>query len=100
MFLALGLEALDDTLQTSEDVESSSRMYSLGAIPHFDPQANTQKEFVPGEYKVPSRLITITAMDSIAAEAFRVIRSAILLSSVDSPKGVILVTSSFMERVK
>jgi capsular exopolysaccharide synthesis family protein len=100
MFLALGLEALDDTLQTSEDVESSSRMYSLGAIPHFDPQANPQKELAPGEYKVPSRLVTITAMDSIAAEAFRVIRSAILLSSVDSPKGVILVTSSFMAEGK
>ncbi|MGA9669173.1 MAG: GumC family protein, partial [Terracidiphilus sp.] len=100
IFLALGLEALDDTLQTSEDVESSSRMYSLGAIPHFDPQANTPKEPALGEYKVPSRLITITAMDSIAAEAFRVIRSAILLSSVDSPKGVILVTSSFMAEGK
>jgi capsular exopolysaccharide synthesis family protein len=100
LFLALGLEALDDTLQTSEDVESSSRMYSLGAIPHFDPHASPQRETAPGEYKVPSRLITITAMDSIAAEAFRVIRSAILLSSVDSPKGVILVTSSFMAEGK
>lgn len=100
IFLALGLEALDDTLQTSEDVENSSRLYSLGAIPHFDPLDNPQKEPAPGEYKAPSRLITITAMDSIAAEAFRVIRSAILLSSVDSPKNVILVTSSFMAEGK
>jgi succinoglycan biosynthesis transport protein ExoP len=96
LFLALGLEALGDTLETSEDVERNSRLYSLGAIPHFDAQATPQGESAPGEYKVPPRLVTITATDSIAAEAFRVIRSAILLSSVDTPKNVILVTSSFM----
>lgn len=96
IFLALGLEALDDTLQTSEDVENHSKLYSLGAIPHFDIQATPQKEVAPGEYKTPPRLVTITAPDSIAAEAFRVVRSAILLSSVDSPKKMLLVTSSFM----
>jgi succinoglycan biosynthesis transport protein ExoP len=96
LFLALGLEALDDTLETSEDVERNSRLHSLGAIPHFEAQASPEGESAPGEYKVPPRLVTITATGSIAAEAFRVIRSAILLSSVDTPKNVILVTSSFM----
>ncbi len=100
IFLALGLEALDDTLQTSEDVETYSKLYSLGAIPHFDPQARVQKESAPGEYKTPPRLVTINAMDSIAAEAFRVVRSAILLSSIDAPKKVLLVTSSFMAEGK
>jgi capsular exopolysaccharide synthesis family protein len=96
VFLAFGLEALDDTLQTSEDVESNSKLHSLGAIPHFDMQDNPQKELVPGEYRVSPRLITIHATESLAAESFRVIRSAILLSSVESDKNVILVTSAFM----
>ncbi len=101
IFMAFGLEALDDTLQTSEDVENSSNFNSLGAIPHFDPQFNESKEpLVAGAYQVPSRLVTITAPDSLAAEAFRGIRSGILLSSVDVSKKVILVTSSYMSEGK
>ena len=96
VFLAFGMEALDDTLHTSEDVESNSRLHTLGAVPHFQMQDSLQKELVPGEFRVSPRLITINAPKSIAAEAFRVIRSAILLSSVESDKNIILITSAFM----
>ena len=100
VFLALGLEALDDTIETSEDLENSSKLYSLGAIPHFEVAPLVKEDLATGEVKLPSRLISISAKDSLAAESFRVIRSAILLSSVDAPKKCLLVTSSFMAEGK
>ena len=100
VFLALGIEALDDTIETSEDLENSSNLYSLGAVPHFEVAPLTKDDVSSGTLKLPSKLVTISAKDSLAAEAFRVIRSAILLSAVDTPKKCILVTSSFMAEGK
>lgn len=99
VFLVLGLEALDDTIETSEDIEASSGLHSLGAIPHFEPQPELV-DGIPSESVAPGRLVTLNAKDSIAAEAFRAIRSAILLSDVDSPKKCILITSSLMAEGK
>ena len=96
VFLALGLEALDDTLKTSEDVETFSRFHTLGAVPHFDAEGMTTKNNRP----VPRRLVAVTAPESLAAESYRTIRSSILLSSADRRNKVILVTSSFMAEGK
>lgn len=96
VFLALGLEALDDTLKTSEDIETFSRFHTLGAVPHFEAEGMTTKDNHP----VPRRLVTVTAPESLAAESYRTIRSSILLSSADRRNKVILITSSFMAEGK
>jgi capsular exopolysaccharide synthesis family protein len=96
VFLALGLEAIDDTLKTSEDIESFSPFHTLGAVPHFEAEGMANKD----KRRIPLRLVTITAPESLAAESYRSIRSSILLSSADRKNKVILVTSSFMAEGK
>jgi len=96
VFLALGLEAMDDTLKTSEDIETFSRFNTLGAVPQFDAEGVTIK----GKRQIPARLVTVTAPESLAAESYRSIRSSILLSSADRRTKVILITSSFMAEGK
>jgi len=96
IFLALGIEALDDTLKTSEDIETFSPFETLGAVPHFAAEGMSTK----GERRLPQRLVTITAPESLAAESYRSIRSSILLSSADRRSKVILITSSFMAEGK
>ena len=100
VFLAFLIEAMNDTLQTSEDLETFSRFHALGAIPHFEQQGLTINEPELGQRQIPSRLVTVTATDSLAAESFRSIRSSILLSSADRQSKVILITSSYMAEGK
>ncbi len=100
VFLAFALEALNDTLQTSEDLETFSQFYSLGAVPHFETEGVTTTDSNFGKHRVPSRLVTITATQSLAAESFRTIRSSIMLSSADRPIKVMVITSSFMAEGK
>jgi len=99
-FLAFLIEALNDTLQTSEDLETWSRFHALGAVPHFDPQLQPTKNSEFGEDQVQSRLITFTTPNSLAAESFRSIRSSIMLSSADRQSKVIVITSSYMAEGK
>ncbi|MBS1801936.1 MAG: polysaccharide biosynthesis tyrosine autokinase [Acidobacteria bacterium] len=100
IFLALGLETLNDSVRTSEDVETSSQFESLGAVPHFDANAMTTISSSSGTREVPTRLVAFAAPDSLSAEAFRSIRSAIMLSSLDKRSKVITVTSSYMNEGK
>ncbi len=100
IFVAFFLEAINDTLQTSEDMETFSGFPSLGAVPHFQLEGTIAKQSDAGGRKIPSRLITILAPESLAAESFRGIRSSIMLSSVDRPSKVLVITSSFMSEGK
>jgi capsular exopolysaccharide synthesis family protein len=100
VFLAFLIEALNDTLQTSEDLETWSRFQALGAVPHFEAQPRTIKDSDGGQRSVLSRLITYTSTESLAAESFRTIRSSIMLSSADRQSKVIVITSSFMAEGK
>jgi len=93
------IEALNDTLQTSEDLETFSPFSALGAVPHFEQQSLTIKDEV-GQREQPSRLVTLTMTDSLAAESFRSVRSSIMLSSADRQNKVIVVTSGFMAEGK
>ena len=100
VFIAFLIEALNDTLQTSEDLETWSRFHALGAVPHFEAQPLTTKDSEFGEHQVLSRLITFTTPNSLAAESFRSIRSSIMLSSADRQSKVIVITSSYMAEGK
>ena len=101
VLVAFILDSLDDTLRTSDDVELFSGLLSIGAIPHF--QASTKAGRPedmgeePGERR---RLISITAPASPTAEAYRALRSSILLSAIDNPLRTLVITSAFMSEGK
>ena len=78
--IALTFEFLDEfTVQTSEHIESVTNLPTLAGI---------------SEIKGEDKLITISNPQSPSAEAFRVLRTSIQFSSVDTPSRNILVTSS------
>lgn len=95
------LDSLDDTLRTTDDVELFSGLLSIGAIPHFQSAARAARPEdmgeEPGERR---RLISITAPASPTAEAYRALRSSILLSAIDNPLRTLVVTSAFMSEGK
>jgi polysaccharide biosynthesis transport protein len=95
------LDSLDDTLRTTDDVELFSGLLSIGAIPHFQTATRTGRPEdmgeEPGERR---RLISITAPASPTAEAYRALRSSILLSAIDNPLRTLVITSAFMSEGK
>ena len=98
--LAFAMESIDDRLRTSEEVENASGLPSLAAIPHlaFGPgwkKGRGREEAAPGSPQALQQLVTLWDPKSNGAEAYRSMRSALLLSSIDSPPRVIVVTSSF-----
>ncbi len=98
--LAFVIESIDDRLQTSEEVESASLLPSLAAIPHmsYDPTKQRVASREDGGTSIrhaPQQLITLWDPKSNSAEAYRSMRSALLLSSIDNPPRVIIVTSAF-----
>jgi capsular exopolysaccharide synthesis family protein len=97
--VAFMIESIDDTLQTSEEVESVSMLASLATIPHILTEAGKRKRKGPEELAPTGphmqQLVTLYSPKSHAAEAYRGLRSSLLLSSIDRPPRVIVVTSAF-----
>jgi len=100
--LAFGLDALDTTVRTPDQAESVSGLPILGVIPlqpMFDePLTISAKAHLPKKiprYSTrPWPLITYLDPQSEIAEAYRALRTSVLLSSVTHPPCSILVTSS------
>lgn len=99
---AIALESMDDTIQTSEDAEAIADLPSLAVVPRFSiaaksPKGKTGKPepLSQPSFNFPPELVSYNAPQSIGAEAFRTLRSSILMSSADTPARLILVTSSF-----
>ena len=98
--LAFVIESIDDRLSTSEEVENASMLPSLAAIPHFSygqerRKGEAREEVGSGALQTARQLITLHDPKSNGAEAYRGMRSSLLLSSIDNPPRVIMVTSSF-----
>lgn len=98
--VAFMIESIDDRLRTSEEVESASMLPSLAAVPHMaygQAKRNGQArvEAAEGTKQAPQQLITLWDPKSNGAEAYRGMRSSLLLSSIDNPPRVIVVTSAF-----
>ena len=100
--IAFALEALDTTIRTPDQAESISGLPILGVIPlqsSFDKavtsiaKARLLKTF-PRNSNLPRPLISYLEPQSETAEAYRALRTSILLSSVSHPPRSILVTSS------
>ena len=85
--LAFLIEYLDQTVKTSEDVESKLKLATLGMLP-----ALKNRDVAKGVIQ-PER-IYVDDEKSNFAEAIRTIRTGLTLSAIDSPHKVILFTSS------
>jgi capsular exopolysaccharide synthesis family protein len=99
--VAFVIESIDDRLRTSEEVEDASQLPSLAAIPHMASGPEWKKgegkeEGASGSPREPQQqMIALWDPKSNGAEAYRSMRSSLLLSSIDNPPRVIVITSSF-----
>jgi polysaccharide biosynthesis transport protein len=98
--LALLREYLDNTVKTPNDIETLSRLPSLAVVPQFSgSNGNSNKRgllqgpAVNGQEK-RIELVAEHLPKSQIAEAFRALRTSILLSQANHPPQVILVTSA------
>ncbi len=100
MGLALFLEYLDDTIRTTEEVENLLRLPALAAIPTIDSMPKRRLLLVGGnggeeeESKPNSELLINNDPRSSLAEAYRQLRTSILLSTAGHAPKSLLVTSS------
>jgi capsular exopolysaccharide synthesis family protein len=96
--LALLREYLDNTVKTPDDIETLARLPSLAVVPQFaGSNGNARKRGLvqgPGANGHEMRLAAQHLPKSQMSEAFRALRTSILLSRADHPPQVILVTSA------
>ena len=98
--LALLREYLDNTVKTPDDVEALSRLPSLAVVPAFGESGSHKRRMglfsTPGTNGHEKRieLVAQHLPKSQMSEAFRALRTALLLSQPDHPPQVILVTSA------
>jgi capsular exopolysaccharide synthesis family protein len=98
--LALLREYLDNTVKTPDDIETLSRLPSLAVVPAFGDGGKRKRRM--GFFGSPStngldkriELVAQHLPKSQMSEAFRALRTALLLSQADHPPQVILVTSA------
>ena len=99
MGLALFLEYLDDTIRTTEEIESYLQLPALAAIPTVDSMPKRKLLLVgsgedPEESFSTSELLISADPRSSLAEAYRQLRTSILLSTAGHAPKSLLVTSS------
>ncbi len=95
LFLGVGLafffEYLDNTVKTPEDVEQVIRLPSFGMIPEISHERRRRLE---KGASYPVELITYGHPKSMLSEAYRNIRTSILLSFSEKPPKKIVITSA------
>jgi len=98
MGLALFLEYLDDTIKTTEEVESFLQLPALAAIPTMDSMPKRRLLLVgageDADAAANSELLIHTDSRSSLAEAYRQLRTSILLSTAGRAPKSLLITSS------
>ncbi len=96
--LALFLEYLDDTIRSTEEVENYLQLPALAAIPTIDTLSRKRLLLVgnaeDGDSKLNSELLIHSDSRSSLAEAYRQLRTSILLSTAGHAPKSLLVTSS------
>lgn len=102
--LAFTLESLDTSIRTIEEISAVSTLPTLGTIPiQGSLNGSLRKRLKTASVELESTesaLITYTRPRSEAAEAYRSLRTSILLSSYGAPPKVILVTSAVPQEGK
>lgn len=103
--LAFLMESVDDRLQTSDEVENAVMLPPLAAIPHLA-NGNEKRRLFGGKkadqaaVRLDQQLVALRDSKSHSAEAYRNLRSSLLLFSIDNPPRTIVVTSAFPEEGK
>ena len=96
--LALFLEYLDDSIRSTEDIEKYLGLPALAAIPSFESMPKRRLLLVGGNEESPPNqtndLLIHTDAQSSIAEAYRQLRTSILLSTAGHAPKSLLVTSS------
>ncbi len=97
--LALFLEYLDDTIHSTEEVESLLQLPALAAIPTMDSMPKRRLLLVGGASEEPdikpnTELLINNDPRSSLAEAYRQLRTSILLSTAGHAPKSLLITSS------
>lgn len=85
IMMALLADRLDNTLKRAEDVETRLRLPILSVLPLL---GSKELERAGGSTQI------LAAPNSLYSEAIRTARTGVLLSAVDQPKRVLVVTSS------
>jgi capsular exopolysaccharide synthesis family protein len=99
MGLALFLEYLDDTLRSTEEIENYLQLPALAAIPTMDSAPRRRLLLVGSgesdeEARAKSELLINSDPRSSLAEAYRQLRTSILLSTAGHAPKSLLITSS------
>jgi succinoglycan biosynthesis transport protein ExoP len=84
--MAFLLEYLDNTIKLPEEVTDFLRVPYLGPVPAFTMDRSLNE--------MPSRLISVHSPKSTASEAYRGLRTSLLLSSADKKLQVIMVVGA------
>jgi succinoglycan biosynthesis transport protein ExoP len=100
--LALLREYLDNTVKTPDDIESLARLPSLAVVPALTNSGGKRrgrfskllKTAVVTSKEGRAELISHNMPQSQMSEAFRALRTSLLLSQADHPPQVILMTSA------
>lgn len=102
--ISIFMEFMDDTLHSAEDVETSLRLPAVAVIPQIG-GANRRRLQQPAANALQTRNGNVTAKNagllintdtrSPIAEAYRQLRTSVLLSTAGHPPKSLLVTSSF-----
>ena len=100
IILAIGREYMDNTVKTPDDIETLSRLPSLAVVPAFQdsegdaPRRRTLADSLSNGHSRHVELVAQHLPKSQMSEAFRALRTALLLSQAGHPPQVILVTSA------
>ena len=97
--LALLREYLDNTVKTPDDIETLARLPSLAVVPQFAGSNGHKRRGMLPNFSENGRdkrieLVAQHLPKSQMSEAFRALRTSILLSQAEHPPQVILVTSA------
>src|ERR1700723_789666 len=98
--LAILREYMDNTVKTPDDIETLSRLPSLAVVPAFQdsegdaPKRRTLADSLGNGHSRHVELVAQHLPKSQMSEAFRALRTALLLSQAGHPPQVILVTSA------
>jgi polysaccharide biosynthesis transport protein len=101
--LAFLLEALDNTIRTTEQAQMVSGLPPLGMIPLGSKSARDgadTKRLVIASSKEAVELVTQVRPQSQMAESYRALRTSLLLSNLGAPPKVIMVTSALPQEGK
>lgn len=92
---ALLLESLSDHIQSLAEVERATHLAGLAIVPHVPQVVVTPEVGTSASAARPKRaLISLDEPRSRGAEAYRSLRNSVLLSSIDRPARLVVITSS------